>query len=68
MLATIGMNLLEILIYVVIGIVFCISGYKILEKDKHYDLNKEIDDHNEAAGIMVDGLFIAIAIVMSGAL
>lgn len=68
MLATIGKNLLEILIYVVIGIAFCIIGYKILEKDKHYDLNKEIDDHNEAAGIMVAGLFIAIAIVMSGAL
>lgn len=62
------MNILEIAIYFVIGIVFCIIGYKILQSDKHYDLNHEIDDHNQAAGIMVAGLFIAIAIVMSGAL
>jgi len=68
MLMTIGKNLLEILIYVTIGIVYCIIGYKILQMNKNYDLNAEIDDHNEAAGIMVAGLFIAIAIVMSGAL
>lgn len=62
------MKIAEIVIYVGIGILFCIIGYKILEWDKNYDLNKEIDDHNQAAGIMVAGLFIAIAIVMSGAL
>lgn len=55
-------------VYVAIGVVFCIVGYFILKSEKSYDLNEEIDNHNKAAGIMVCGLFIAIAIVMSGAL
>lgn len=62
------MKLLEILIYVVLGLVFCIIGYKILAKNKNYNLNEEIDNHNRAAGIMVAGYFIAIAIIMSGVL
>ncbi|MBQ7066984.1 MAG: DUF350 domain-containing protein [Lachnospiraceae bacterium] len=61
-------ELLEGVLYVAIGIVFCLIGYKILAADKHYDLNYEIDNHNKAAGIMVAGLFIAIAIIMSGTL
>lgn len=64
----IGFKLLEIVIYILIGIVFCIIGYKILSKNKHYNLDKEIDNHNKAAGIMVAGYFIAIAIIMSGVL
>lgn len=64
----IGMKLFEILIYVVIGIIFCVIGYKILAMNKKYNLNEEIDNHNKAAGIMVAGLFIAIAIIMSGVL
>lgn len=61
-------KILEIIIYFVIGIVFCMIGYFILSRNKKYNLNKEIDEGNKAAGIMVSGLFIAIAIVMSGAL
>ena len=61
-------KLLEALIYVGIGVSFCIIGYFILAKDKNYNLNEEIDNHNKAAGIMVAGLFIAIAIIMSGVL
>lgn len=62
------LKILEIIIYFVIGMVFCLIGYFILSKNKKYNLNKEIDESNKAAGIMVSGLFIAIAIVMSGAL
>lgn len=61
-------KLLEIIIYVGIGIVFCIIGYWILSKNKNYKLNEEIDNHNKAAGIMVAGFFIGIAIIMSGVL
>ena len=61
-------KILEVVIYFVIGMVFCLVGYFILSRDKKYNLNKEIDEGNKAAGIMVSGLFIAIAIVMSGAL
>lgn len=65
---TILFHILEAILYVAIGIVFCLIGYKILAADKHYDLNYEIDNHNKAAGIMVAGLFIAIAIIMSATL
>lgn len=61
-------KIIEILVYLLIGLVFFIVGYKILSKNKHYDLNEEIDNHNKAAGVMVAGFFIAIAIVMSGVL
>ncbi len=56
------------IVYAAIGVIFCLIGYFILKREKSYDLNEEIDNHNKAAGIMVCGLFIAIAIVMSGAL
>ncbi|MBR1654558.1 MAG: DUF350 domain-containing protein [Clostridia bacterium] len=61
-------KIIEILVYLLIGLVFFIIGYKILSKNKHYDLNEEIDNHNKAAGVMVAGFFIAIAIIMSGVL
>ena len=61
-------KIIEILVYLLIGLVFFIIGYKILSKNKHYDLNEEIDNHNKAAGVMVAGFFVAIAIVMSGVL
>ncbi|MBO5349942.1 MAG: DUF350 domain-containing protein [Clostridia bacterium] len=63
-------KLVEIIIYVAIGIIFCIIGYKATEKiyKKSFNLTEEIDNHNKAAGIMVSGMFIAIAIIMSGVL
>ena len=59
-------KIIEIIIYLLIGLVFFVIGYKVLSKNKHYNLNEEIDNHNKAAGIMVAGYFIAMAIVMSG--
>lgn len=61
-------KIIEIVIYLLIGLIFFVIGYKILSKNKHYNLNEEIDNHNKAAGIMVAGFFIAMAIVMSGVL
>lgn len=63
-------KLIEIIIYVAIGIVFCIIGYKATEKmfKKTFKLTEEIDNHNKAAGIMIGGMFIAIGIIMSGVL
>ncbi len=67
---TIWFKLLEILIYVVIGIVFCLLGYKLIELKyrKEFKLTEEVDNHNKAVGIMLSGMFIAIAIIMSGVL
>lgn len=64
------MKLLEIIIYVVIGLVFCLIGYKITEFmfKKHFSLTEEIDNHNKSIGVMICGMFIAIGIIMSGVL
>ena len=63
-------KILEIIIYIAIGIVFCLIGYKSTEImfRKSFKLNDEIDNHNKAVGIMISGMFIAIAILMSGVL
>lgn len=61
---------LEIIIYVAIGIIFCIIGYKITERifKKDFNLTEEVDNHNKAIGIMLSGMFVAIGIIMSGVL
>lgn len=67
---TVWFKLLEIIIYVAIGIIFCLIGYKIIEfrYRKEFKLTEEIDNHNKAVGIMLSGMFIAIGIIMSGVL
>ena len=57
------LKILEIVIYIVIGLIFFIIGYKILARNKNYNLNEEIDNHNKAAGVMVAGYIIAIALL-----
>ena len=63
-------KLLEIIIYVMIGLIFCFIEYKVTERifKKSFKLTEEIDNHNKAIGIMVGGMFIAIGIIMSGVL
>ncbi len=63
-------SLIEIVIYVAIGLIFCIIGYYItaLVFKKDFSLTEEVDNHNKAVGVMIAGMFIAIAIVMSGVL
>ena len=63
-------KLLEIVIFVLIGIVFCVIGYKAIEFKctKDFKLTEEVDNHNKAVGIMLCGMFIGIAIIMSGVL
>ena len=67
---TIWFKLLEIIIYVVIGIVFCFIGYKLIEFKfrKSFKLTEEVDNNNKAVGIMLGGMFVAIGIIMSGVL
>lgn len=67
---TIWFKLLEIVIYVVIGVIFCLIGYKAVEFKfrKDFKLTEEVDNHNKAVGIMLSGMFIAIGIIMSGVL
>ena len=37
-------KIIEIVIYLLIGLIFFIIGYKVLSKNKHYNLNDEIDN------------------------
>lgn len=54
-------------LYFFIGIIFCIIGYLFMKVfNKKYDLNKEIGEGNPAAGIMVMGMFIGLALLISG--
>ncbi len=63
-------NLVEILIYVAIGLAFSIIGYYVVALifRKDFKLTEEVDNHNKAVGIMLCGMFISIAIIMSGVL
>lgn len=55
------------LIYFALGTVFFIVGYLAVNFfNKQYDLNEEIGKGNEAAGIMVCGIFVGLAIIISG--
>ena len=53
--------------YAIIGIVFFMLGYLAVSIfNKKYNLNEEIGKGNTAAGIMVFGIFVGLAIVISG--
>ena len=54
-------------IYSAIGIVAFVIGYFVVDiLNKKYKLNDEIMNRNEAAGIMVFGIFLGLAFVVSG--
>ena len=54
-------------IYAAIGIVAFVIGYFVVDiLNKKYKLNDEIMNRNEAAGIMVFGIFLGLAFVVSG--
>lgn len=60
-------GILDSVIYFVLGVVFAIVGYFVLNIfHKQYNLNDEIGNGNTAAGIMVGGMFIGLAIAISG--
>lgn len=55
------------LAYSIVGVILLLIGYLISDLiDGKYNLNEELGNGNQAAGIMVAGIFIGIAIVISG--
>ena len=55
------------ILYFCAGIVFFILGYLAIKLiNSRYELNTEIGRGNTSAGIMVAGIFIGIAILISG--
>ena len=64
---SLGAGLLSSIIYFGIGIGFFMVGYLAIRFiNKQYNLNEEIGNGNTAAGIMVAGIFIGLAILISG--
>lgn len=64
---TLGEGILSSLIYFAIGVIFFMIGYILIDKiNRQYKLNEEIGNGNTAAGIMVAGIFIGLAIAIGG--
>jgi uncharacterized membrane protein YjfL (UPF0719 family) len=50
--------------YSLLGIILCLVGYKIFDIATPFKLSEEIREGNVAAGVVVAGIFIAVAIVV----
>jgi putative membrane protein len=54
-------------LYFVVGVIFLILGYLVvLLFNKKYNLNEEIGKGNASAGIMIFGIFVGLAMIISG--
>ncbi len=54
-------------IYAVVGIAAFIIGYFLVDiVNKKFNFNVEISNKNEAAGIMIFGIFMGVAFIVSG--
>jgi len=63
------LEILATVIYGVIGILLCVVGYFAFDKVAGLDLQRElVEDQNVSLGIMLAGVFIGIAIVVSAAI
>lgn len=60
-------GILSSVVYFIVGIVFFMLGYIVVNAlNRRYNLNEEIGKGNAAAGVMVFGIFIGLAVVISG--
>lgn len=58
---------IDTLAYATVGIVAFIIGYFVVDIiNKKFNFNKALKEKNEAAGIMVFGIFVGIAFIVSG--
>ncbi|WP_338146909.1 DUF350 domain-containing protein [Veillonella agrestimuris] len=56
------------LVYSILGIVLFVTGYMFVNLwHRKYNLSEEIMNGNTAAGILVFGIFVGLALVVSGA-
>ena len=57
-------EMLETLAYGGLGIILMLAGMYIFDLAVPYDFNKELKEKNVAAGFIIAGIFIAIAIII----
>ena len=66
---TIASGIASSALYFVVGIACFMVGYLAVSLfNRQYNLNEEIGKGNMAAGIMVFGIFVGLALVISGAI
>ena len=57
-------NIIETLVFGVLGIVLMFVGYVVFDWFVPYNFSDEIKEKNPAAGVVIAGIFIAIAIII----
>ncbi len=57
-------QILETLLYGGLGIVLMLASMYIFDLIVPYDFNKELKEKNVAAGFLIAGIFISIAIII----
>lgn len=58
---------IDTVVYATVGIVAFIIGYFVVDIiNKKFNFNKALKEKNEAAGIMIFGIFVGIAFIVSG--
>ena len=58
---------IDTVVYATVGIVAFIIGYFVVDIiNRKFNFNKTLKEKNEAAGIMVFGIFVGIAFIVSG--
>lgn len=58
-------QLLISVVWALIGLILMFLGYKIFDWITPFNLDKEIDDGNTAAGIAAAGIFLAVAWIVA---
>ena len=58
------MEILNTIIYGGLGIILMLASVYIFDLTVPYDFNKELKEKNVAAGFIIAGIFIAIAIII----
>lgn len=62
-------NLLISIIYVIIGLMFFVIAFWLIQKFTPFSIRKEIEeDQNTALGIVIASVFIGIAIIIAAAI
>ena len=59
-----GVEIIETLIYGIIGIICMFVATWVIDLFVPYDFPKEIKEKNPAAGYMIAGIYIAVAIII----
>lgn len=60
-------GVIDTMFYSVVGIIFFMLGYYVVDfVNKKYCFADELSARNEAAGIMIFGIFVGIALIISG--